>query len=353
MTQLALTALVPLFMVAAFLWKALKTSVDNPQFMNKNFTDTLKGLCAIIVVMVHFRPEYQNSLQDAMGGFAYVAVTFFFLFSAYGMQWSLANKPGYLKHFWRGRLVGLLLPAVLINVAFFIIQSLYHGELQFATLLYANDYVVVLLEYCLLFYVVMKFCEIRAISNLRYAYLFMAAIVVVSSLLLYFLTVYVDGRHGTNWCFERYGLIYGLGLFAFFPAVKKWTGHSTLPKLIVAGIVSAVLGLLYVKGYKNMYFWGEYVLKIALGLSMVVTVLLLTRRLQIGNKITSFLGSISYEIYLSHGWVMYLLAHYFPEMRSGEFIIATYFVTIMFSFAIHKAVKALRPFLLRQKLSLR
>lgn len=344
MTQFALTALVPLFMAIAFFWKARVAPVDNPPFMSKGFTDTLKGLCAIIVVMVHFRPEYQNTLQDAMGGFAYVAVTFFFLFSAYGMQWSLANKNDYLKHFWKGRLVSLLLPAVLINVSFFIIQSLYLGELQLRTLIYANDYVVVLLEYCLLFYVVMRYCQIRHVDNLKYAWLLIVVIIIVSSLLLYFLTVYVDGRHGTNWCFERYGLIWGLALFAFFPGIKRWLGQGTLLKLVLAGIVSAVLGYIYIKGGKYTYFWGEYVLKIALGLSLLVTVLLLTRRLNIGNRITSFLGGISYEIYLSHAWVMYLLAHFFPELGSGVFIIATYCVTILFSFIIHKIVIYIKPF---------
>lgn len=349
MSQLLLTALIPLLMVVVFLWKARKAPKDNPQFMSKPFTDTLKGLCAIIVVMVHFRPEYQNSLQDAMGGFAYVAVTFFFLFSAYGMQWSLAHKPDYLKHFWRGRLVALLLPAILINIAFFCIQSIYMGELQVCTLIYANDYVVVLLEYCLLFYLVMQFCRIRHITDMKYAYIFMSAVIIISSLLLYFLTVYVDGRHGTNWCFERYGLIWGLLLFALFPAIKRWTGKATLVKLVAFGFVSAVLGALYIKGAKFTFFWGEYILKISLGLSLIITILLLTRRMQIGNMVTAFLGSISYEIYLSHAWVMYLLANYFPQMQSGVFIIATYAVTILFSFGIHQIVIKLRPVLTGSK----
>lgn len=346
MSQLVITGLIPLFMVVAFLWKSHKASADNPQFMSKSFTDTLKGLCAMVVVMVHFRPEYQNPLQDAMGGFAYVAVTFFFMFSAYGMQWSLVNKPDYLKHFWRGRLVALLLPAVLINVAFFIIQSVYIGELQVRTLIYANDYVVVLLEYCLLFYIVMQYFRMRQVGNMKYAYIFLSSIIIISSLLLYFLTVYIDGRHGTNWCFERYGLIWGLLLFAFFPAIKRWLGDATIIKLMSFGALSAVLGIIYVKGAKFTFFFGEYVLKIVLGLSLIITILLLTRRLQIGNKVTAFLGGISYEIYLSHAWVMYLLANYFPKLESGVFIIATYVVTIIFSYVIHCIVKKLSSVLL-------
>ena len=347
MISLVLTAIIPLLMLVAFLWKARIVSLDNVQFMSKDATDTLKGLCAIVVVMVHFPADYQNPLQDAIGSFAYVAVTFFFLFSAYGMQWSVSNKPDYLKHFWRGRLVALLVPPILINIIFFVVQSLYLGSAQMGTLTYANNYVVVLLEYCLLFYVVMAFCKYRQVKSLKWAFVIICAVVLISSLLLFFLTIYVDGRHGTMWCIERIGLIWGLLTFVLFDKIKIWMGKSTVMKLCLFGILSFILGVLYVKGYKDVFFWGDYLLKIALGLSLIITVLLLVRRLKIGNKITKFLGSISYEIYLSHAWVMVALADYFPALSSGEFILLTYFVTILLSFGVHKVVMYIRPFLMK------
>ncbi len=346
--SLALTAIIPLFMVFSFLWKARIMSTDNAQFMSKNETDTLKGLCAMVVVMVHFPAGYQNTLQDAIGSFAYVAVTFFFLFSAYGMQWSLSNKPDYLKHFWRGRLVSLLLPPILINIIFCVVQSLYIGSFQTGTLTYANNYVIVLLEYCLLFYVVMTFCKLRHVKSLKWAFVLISGVILISSLLLFFLTIYVDGRHGTMWCIERIGLIWGLLIFVFFVKIKKWMGKAIVTKLCIFGVLSMAFGILYVKGLKDVFFWGDYLLKISLGLSLVVTVMLLVRRLEIGNNITRFLGSISYEIYLSHAWVMVALAHYFPILSSGEFILLTYFVTILLSWFVHKAVMGIRPFLLKK-----
>lgn len=348
MMSLVLTAIILLFMAFSFFWRARIVPTDNAQFMSKNQTDTLKGLCAMVVVMVHFPVGYQNTLQDSIGSFAYVAVTFFFLFSAYGMQWSLSNKHNYLKHFWRGRLVSLLLPPILINIIFCVVQSLYIGSFQTGTLIYANNYVVVLLEYCLLFYVVMTYCRLRHVKSLKWALFIMSVVILTSSLLLFFLTIYVDGRHGTMWCIERIGLIWGLLLFVSFDNIKKWMGKSTVTKLFIFAILSVIFGILYIKGYKNVFFWGDYLLKISLGLSLVVTILLLVRRLEIGNKITRFLGSISYEIYLSHAWVMVALAHYFPALSSGEFILLTYFITISLSWLVHKVVVRIRPFFMKE-----
>ena len=336
-------------MVFSFLWKARIMPVDNPQFMNKSSSDTLKGLCAMVVVMVHFPEAYQNTLQDAIGSFAYVAVTFFFLFSGYGMQWSLSNKHDYLKHFWRRRLVSLLLPQVLINIIFCMVQYLNTGAFQMGTLLNVNNYVVVLLEYCMLFFVVMAFCKVRHVKSSKWGLALIIAVILASSLLLYFLTINsIDGRQGSMWCVERLGLIWGLLLFIFFDKINAWMGKYTITKLCFFGILSIILGLLYIKGYKNIFFWGGYLLKAVLGQSLVITVLLLIRRLEIGNRITRLLGSISYEIYLSHVWVMSALAHYFPDLSSGEFIILTYFITILLSMAVHKVVIHLRPFFMKK-----
>ena len=66
------------------------------QFFSKDYTDVLKGLCCLIIIYVHIKPERGNTLQDAIGSFAYVAVTFFFLVSAYGMLAGVERKQNYL-----------------------------------------------------------------------------------------------------------------------------------------------------------------------------------------------------------------------------------------------------------------
>lgn len=65
---------------------------------DKQNTHFIKGLSALIVVMVHFPADKVNPLQDGIGSFAYIAVTFFFFVSAYGMQYSIEKYHRALKY---------------------------------------------------------------------------------------------------------------------------------------------------------------------------------------------------------------------------------------------------------------
>ena len=74
--SIAITALLLVTVAALFLY-GVKADREGTFFMSKDFTTTMKGLAAIVVVFVHFPTEYQNKLQDLVGSFAYVAVTVF------------------------------------------------------------------------------------------------------------------------------------------------------------------------------------------------------------------------------------------------------------------------------------
>lgn len=117
-----LTSIIPLFLLITIVYQISRRALypNNDNAFDKESTHFLKGLCAIIVVMVHFPADKTNPLQDAIGSFAYIAVTFFFFVSAYGMQYSIDNNPNYLKKFWRNRLGSLLVPMLIVNVLTFI-----------------------------------------------------------------------------------------------------------------------------------------------------------------------------------------------------------------------------------------
>ena len=65
-------------MALLFLW-GLKKDPNKDSFMSMEDTSFLRGFWCIIVVLVHVPAAYQNTIQDAMGSFAYIGVTFFFM----------------------------------------------------------------------------------------------------------------------------------------------------------------------------------------------------------------------------------------------------------------------------------
>lgn len=113
--DLILTSFIPIALLVILLW-GNKPDEDGTSFFNKEYTRVLKGACCIIVILVHVPMSHGNVLQDAIGSFGYVAVTLFFMISAYGMYYSKQRKSNYLTHFWRNRLSSLLIPMLLINV---------------------------------------------------------------------------------------------------------------------------------------------------------------------------------------------------------------------------------------------
>lgn len=68
------------------------SKIERGTFFSKDYTSMLKGVCCLIVIYVHFHGAYTNTLQDAIGSFGYIAVTLFFLISAYGMMLSSERK---------------------------------------------------------------------------------------------------------------------------------------------------------------------------------------------------------------------------------------------------------------------
>ncbi|MBD5266812.1 MAG: acyltransferase [Bacteroides sp.] len=332
MIDILTTALIPIILAAIVLLPDAKGKVTESNFFNKDYTTALKGLAAIVVIFVHVPADNGNRLQDAIGSFAYVAVTYFFLVSAYGMQLAAENKAGYLNSFWKKRLASLLIPMVVINIVCYAIKYFLSDSPEAVMLVYLDRYVAVLLSYCLWFWCLEMLgnhfgwtrgtIDIINISG-----------VIISSLVLYFFI------SGSGWCFERIGFIWGLLLFRYFPSFLNWLKKNEKPKRIIFLLASLALGIAYLK-YKSTYFFGEYLLKIMLGFVILVGMSLWSYRMNFSKKILLFLGGISYEIYLLHVFVLEMLAKHLP-MPSGLLITTAIALTVILAYIINLIAKPL------------
>ena len=324
------TLLFPLLFSLSFIFTAKRTGL----FLEKDFTNVIKGLCCILVVYVHIRDKYQNPLQDAIGSFAYVAVTLFFLFSAYGMLYSLKKNKLYLTNFWRNRLVSLLIPCFLVNLVGGLIKFCKGDCLSIIYFLHISDYVVVLLQWCLWFYIV-SICKKKWFdSDERLFDVLLIAGVIISSLVLYF---FFDAEFG--WCYERIGLVWGVLLYRHLEKISSWMSSRNKATIFLLTTLGLIFGVAYLK-FKMVYFIGAYLLKIVLGITLIVLLFTVTSNLTTSNKLCRWLGDISYEVYLSHGLVIGFFAEQLIfEMNSGVFIFLSFLGTLILSTLIHSLSK--------------
>lgn len=339
MINYILTILIPLLTLFFGGYKNLKK--DNVEdLFSKDYTSVLKGICCIIVVMVHIKDGYTNALQDAIGSFAYVCVTLFFMISAYGMQLSAERKKNYLNHFWRNRLLALLIPCFLINIFTFVLFIFLDNQFSFKQLWYINNYVLVLLEYCLWFYIVMRLKNHFTISKDWIVDIMLIIGVLFSSFLSFGVSENSSWSNFFSWSCERYGLIWGVLFYRYNSYFKQFLIRNRFPKILLFTFLCVIFGIMYLY-LKSVVFWGEYFLKILLGLVIIIWMLLLTVMRQFGNRFSFWLGRISYEVYLLHSIVMYAIIHVISDLSSGVFILMTYVLTLLVSTGINMCANAM------------
>lgn len=100
--------------------------------------------------------------------------------------------------------------------------------------------------------------------------------------------------------------------------------------------MAVLLGVTYLK-YKPVEFLGDYLLKVTLGMAILLFMLSLNSRISIGNKVSGFLGNISYEIFLLHGMAFSLISWAAAELDSGRFILVSITITVLLSVWIKTA----------------
>jgi peptidoglycan/LPS O-acetylase OafA/YrhL len=304
-------------------------SSGNDNFFDMDNTKAMRGFWCLIVILVHIPTAYQNKIQDMIGSFAYIGVTFFFMTSAYGLSVGISKKINSTERFWTSRLPKLILPNWISNVVIILLDMiLLAGSSRLGSPLQINVWVRWLLVCYVAFWIGYRF---KWKEKLRRP--IVCVVVIAFSLLLYILKL-IGIVQTTTWCTESIGFVWGIVLFANYDSIKKLSCQKWILKVSVACLSSLVLGVSYLS-FKHIVFWGDYILKILLGVAILAFILLLNEKIQIGNKISYFLGSISFEMYLMHCFVFEIVEKVLPNINSSCFIILSIITTVILATIVH------------------
>lgn len=319
-----------LFLVFILVFGAKYFPAGNDSFFDQNNSKAMRGFWCLIVLLVHVPQAYQNPVQDMIGSFGYIGVTFFFMTSAYGLSVGIHNNPNSVNNFWRIRLPKLLIPNWTNNLIVALLFLVMFGKRSsFGSYFLINGWVKWLLACYAVFWLVHYFNR----SKKHYT-LFVSVLVIMLSILIYYLKLTGNGN-STTWCTESIGFVWGMLMFSMHDKIKRFFAWKWITKASVTCLLSLMLGVSYLQ-FKHVIFWGDYILKIILGLSILCFILVLNSTIKIGNRISWFLGDISFEIYLIHGAVYQLIQRILPNISSGLFILLSITLTVLAASATHR-----------------
>lgn len=314
-----------LFLAFLVLYKA-KIEDINDDFFGISSTTAMRGICCLIIILVHIPESYQNPIQDMISSFGYIGVTFFFMTSGYGLKLGIINKRELTRGFWKRRLSKLIIPYIIAILIYLFLDIVTKKGIDWYIFYSVGGWVLWLIICYLIFWTIYSFKLFG-----RYKDIAISVIIIMFST-----TMFLVGNDigFTTWTTEIYGFIWGILLannknrFVEY-ALEKWS-----IKTAISCLIAAVFGVMYLK-LKPIYFIGSYVLKIVLGIAILMFILMLTSRIYFGNKIVIYIGRISYEVFLCHGIAIKVLETFMPVMQSGVFIALVLVFTIVVATIVH------------------
>ena len=327
------------------LWK-IKFNFSREGFSNyleKNKTDSIKGLFILIVFVSHFNKYAQYAWLPDIYAFKIIGVIGqamvipFLVYSGYGVMQSIKRKGiEYVKAMPKNRILKVLVIFEFVNVFKIVIKIVLNGSIELDHLILST---LTWLDWFIFAIIILYFATYVAylfFKNKNNYSPFSLTIIVVTVLYVIVLSIFGVARY-----YYDTVLFYSLGII--------WSIYQDkLDKIFTKNVIFySVLIMLAIICLLLKYFLSENSIVVILTYVMIgVLLLLITKKVQINNGILNWCGKHLFDIYLVHRIPMdvfyaleiNLISNY---LYFGLCAIVTLALVIVLDFTINKWVKRL------------
>lgn len=370
--------LVFLFLVLVCGCKIAPKGTFHEDFLSYPVVKGLQGFAALAVILHHVTQEvtqYGQYDKGMINVFVDAGVLFtgmFFFFSGYGLVVSLMEKENYLNGFLKKRLPAVVVPFYVCNLLFIIVNLVMGRQVKplelagyVSGIVMWNDQMWFIVELAVLytaFYFIFRKRKSDASALGRMA-IFILVMNIVSLLLghdglpetkgLWF---FGEWWYNTTWLFFIGMLVakYKEKITGFAKKNYKWLLPLGLMLFVV--LAKATDWML-----KNVGYWLEYpghrgylekletfLVQCPMVIVFVLTLMLLSMKVQFKNRVLSFVGAFALEIYLLQNIFITKLTHVIDN--DMVFFAAVYAGSIALAFLVHKVdVWLLKAFIKEKK----
>lgn len=330
----------------------LKFSRFHPDYLDKDQTDTFKGIFAMLILFSHIRSHILlNSKLDILYSNVFIllgqiTVVPFLFYSGYGIIQGVRKKEGYVKGFFKNRilkfLIGYNIVTVVLGIIWFCMGKIFPvqnyllawcGWKTIGGTLSSNGgvwYIFVLLLLYLVTLAALRIFEGLRQKNEKHYLLFTFITVFVFSsalmLILYLVkTPSQDYWYNTLMSYS-FGMMYAICKDRIDIVMKK-----TWVWLCALGLILAGVGAIFVLGLKDAVSYS------AMGFLFMLFICFVTMRVRIVNPVLKWIGGLSFGIYILQRSVMLMFEHFGLNRFNVIYTLVCIAVTLIVSLA-HKWV---------------
>lgn len=336
--------ILPIALLITFVWGAhpiKPISSINENYLSIDTGKCFRGLLAIVVVFHHLAQRTTTGLSfQYFRDVGSLAVSAFFFYSGYGLLKSyIAKQEKYKKGFLRRRLLPILFLYVVITALYWLmhfmsgtcysIKDIIIKIVQGTPIVYFSWYIICIISFYVAFWILMIICQQHYF------------IMICGGCLWYILyTAYcIKMGYRLFWYNSCHLLIVGMFWAVYEEKIIKIINKSYS---ILAPMTWLFFLLLFWFKKKLSYLIPIEDISFMLTILFVISILLFSLKIQIGNKVLRFLGDISLEIYLGQGlFIAILRSRTFYIQNELLWCIMVLAGTIIFAYILHLAFTAI------------
>lgn len=335
----------------------------NDDFMSLTQTKAIQGFFAICIMFHHLgqktcapwlKEEYIVHGLDFFVPIGYLFVAVFLFCSGYGLYKSYLTKENYLTGFFARRILPLILAFVTTSFFFLYFRMRMGDKITWFAHPFSvggpdlfNTYawfIFALMVLYIGFYVAFRFCKKEKF-----------AIAVLGIIILLYM-LYCDWWIYGDWWYNTVILFLVGLLFAKYEEKILAEIKKRYMLYVILAILLTVISFMFSESIINR--WGSLMLQMIAATSFVAFVLMLGMKLKVGNRVLTFIGGFTLELYLVHGLFVQLFGYRFIKeeieplyyiRNVAVYTLVVFVISVPLAFGLHFCHKVILTFLENKK----
>ncbi|MBQ7563850.1 MAG: acyltransferase family protein [Lachnospiraceae bacterium] len=334
----------------------------NEEALSFHQTKALLGFLAIIILFHHasqricapwLPPEVITHGLDAFVYVGYLCVAVFFCFSGYGMYTAYRSKAHFFKGYFVKHILPIVLPAVVMWLVFYAIERGRGMKIDPPVVINAYSYIWYIPA--IVFLYLIFWIAFGLVKTEKAGLCILLIGTIIYSVLCFFLGA------GTWWYNTHHLFIVGVLVGKYKEQLLRVLKRGYVIWIILTAFITAfgfaISNYYYpiITAFGGRYtdfghFIAELTGQTVSAFTFSFLVLLIGMKVRIGNRLLSFLGVFTLELYLVHPLFVQLLGFSFVDNVSGPvfyikdqtlYLLAVIALSIPLSFLLHKGVQKL------------
>lgn len=307
-----------------------------------NNTTAVKGLLSIGILLSHMPKFTPNELPfTATATIGSIGVGAFFFLSGFAIHKTTYTKQISLCGFFKKKASRILVLFLFMLCFYVVFELLSSGSIKPIINSFIKGYpisnswyVIAILVFYVFYYLSFKFGKTKPLG---------VSFAILSCLTVLYCVIVMCIFRWSDWWYKTcITFIIGVAWAAYEKHIVKFVNRFYVPCFLL-GLVFAACSYLFpgICNRINIHFEAIWTINDGLmGLAFALFMAVILCKFSFKNKLTLFLGNVSYEIYLWHGLVMNALAYIFNTQDSAihqeVFSLLVILLTLAVSILFHK-----------------